>query len=569
MTSFIRTLLDFDQETSGYHKGTLLFIVLAYLFFLLPVLPQATTYHSDERFYTDAAVYMAQHAEYLTPRYADGSLRLNKPIATYWILMAGYAVGGMNYFGARLPFLLIGCLTLWLTFHLSLTLFGRRRGGVLAAAILAGNVQFITLSLRATPDILQTFFLNLSLLGFSLLLFQKERRLRTYLFAYMGAALGVATKGMLGIAPVAFAFIYASFTKERKDHIRRLINLPVMASAALLAAAWFAIMYWQHGHEELARFYQDQVGERLSGPKYLFLFNLKDYLWGFVRYFMPWCLVVLAGCLVCRSALSAFVRAHGRSIAFIAGWTVLLLAVFSGGNISRTRYLIPAYPLLACLCASLFMAVFEESRIQRLWSWICRLFLGVLLLAGSLLAFGGTLLNWRFASAGLLILGTASAVIWLTKGPGRVISPLMVGLLILFSTACTHVLVLPVLQAVPAQTVAGMVLADDQLPLPAPLRAERRFKFAGQLYLISKGRILPSHFPKGPLPGDLDQQPLVLLSQKSVETMSLEGYAVAPCGMVARSEKAKAGDLWKAWRAGGARAFFEILYEPCYLARRR
>jgi 4-amino-4-deoxy-L-arabinose transferase-like glycosyltransferase len=112
--------------------------------------------------------------------------------------------------------------------------------------------------------------------------------MRTYLSAYMGAALAVATKGLLGIAPVAFAFIFASFSKERKERIRSLVNPPVMVSAAFLAASWFAIMYWQHGHEELARFYQDQVGERLSGPKYLFLLNLKDYLWGFVRYFMPW-----------------------------------------------------------------------------------------------------------------------------------------------------------------------------------------------------------------------------------------------------------------------------------------
>ena len=554
-----------DSQASP--KYTLPLMVLAFFLFLLPVLPQVGTYHSDERFYTDAAVYMSLHHDYLTPHYADGSLRLNKPIATYWLLMAGYALWGMTLLGARLPFLLSGCLILWLTYRISLALFARRRDGLFAAAILAGNVQFIALSLRATPDILQTLFLNLSLFGFIRLLFHEDNRQRNYLIAYLGAALAVATKGMLGIAPVVFAFVFACFLEGRRAHLRRLFNGPAMLSAVILGSAWFVAMLMQHGHQELARFYQDQVGDRLSGPKYLFLLNLKDYLWGFVRYFAPWCLVVLAGLWLCRKSLSAFVREHRRAVGFIAGWTAILLVIFSAGNISRTRYLIPAYPLLAVLCASLFTAVFQAGGIQRMWRWICRIFLGLMLVLGAALTVGGAALHWQLSMAGFLLLAAAVPCAWFMLRRHTALPPLAFAMLVLFTTASTHSLVLPVFRFVPTRQTAETVLADSGRHFPVTLWAERRLKFAGQLYLISKGRIVPIHFHAGPLPPDLDQHPLVLLTQNAMDKVSLADYTTTPCGPVTRP--ASFDELWRAWRTGRRRAVFDTLQEPCYLARRK
>lgn len=555
--------LGFSPDHQEWQQGSLIVIMLAFIIFLLPVLNQISTYHSDERFYTDSALYMLQHQDYLTPHYADGSLRLNKPIATYWLLMASYAVCGINFFGARLPFLLIGCLTLWLTYKLALALFGQRRDALLAAAILASNIQFITLSLRATPDILQTLFLNLSLYGFVELLLHQDRRLNSYLFAYSGAALAVATKGLLGIAPVAFAFVFALFLKGRRDHLKGLVHVPVMLSAAVVAVAWFAVMHLQHGDQELERFFQDQVGDRLIGPKYLFLINLKDYLWGYLRYFMPWSLVALAGCWCCRQKLSAFVKKNLLSIAFIIGWTGLLLLIFCGGNINRTRYLIPTYPLMAILCASVFMSVFPNSGLQRLWRWICGILLGLLLVIGTILTAGGVLLDWCLLLSGIVILGAACLAMWRKA----FFSPLTVSLLMLLSTACTYFLILPVFRSVPSIQVADTVLADTQSAKPVVLKVERCLTFARQLYVISNGRIIPSEFPKGPLPPDLGQHPLALLSQKTVQSIAPINYSLKACGSVSRS--ARADELWRAWRSGGRQAFFQTLREPVYLARRK
>jgi 4-amino-4-deoxy-L-arabinose transferase-like glycosyltransferase len=52
-------------------------ILLAILFFLfnVPALPSLSQWRTDERFYTDAAVGMAQSGDYLTPVHPDGALR--------------------------------------------------------------------------------------------------------------------------------------------------------------------------------------------------------------------------------------------------------------------------------------------------------------------------------------------------------------------------------------------------------------------------------------------------------------------------------------------------------------
>ena len=74
-----------------------------------------------------------------------------KPILTYWLIIAGYTVFGVNFFAARLPFLLVGGMSIWLTYRMALQLFNQHRVALLAAVILASNTQFFMLCLRAHP----------------------------------------------------------------------------------------------------------------------------------------------------------------------------------------------------------------------------------------------------------------------------------------------------------------------------------------------------------------------------------------------------------------------------------
>src|SRR5207249_2971447 len=91
---------------------------------------------------------------------------------------------------------------------LSLALFHRADDAFLALLIAASNLQLLTLSIRSTPDILVILFILLSFLGFAQIIFRGNLSFFSFLLAYGGAGLAVQTKGLLGIFPVAFAFVY-------------------------------------------------------------------------------------------------------------------------------------------------------------------------------------------------------------------------------------------------------------------------------------------------------------------------------------------------------------------------
>ena len=70
---------------------------------------------------------MRQTGDYMVPRHPDGSPRFEKPILTYWLVAASYALLGVSPLSSRLPFLVAGCGVLWLTYRLAELLFERRR----------------------------------------------------------------------------------------------------------------------------------------------------------------------------------------------------------------------------------------------------------------------------------------------------------------------------------------------------------------------------------------------------------------------------------------------------------
>ena len=198
-------------------------VSLAFLFFILhlPILPSLTRSHGDETFYTDAAVGMIKSGDYLAPTYEDGTLRFRKPILAYWAVVAGYKAFGFNFFGSRFPFLVAGTATIWLSFELCLLLARRADQALVATAIIASNLTVQHTSIRSTPDMLLCALVLTSLLGFAGLVFE-GLRIKWYLLAYFGAALAVATKGLAGLLPVVYAFLYCGFGRVPGLRLRRL-----------------------------------------------------------------------------------------------------------------------------------------------------------------------------------------------------------------------------------------------------------------------------------------------------------------------------------------------------------
>ncbi len=522
--------------TPAHSRHVAAALILLFFVALAPILPQPSTYHDDERFYTDAAIIMTQDGDYITPYYPDGEIRSKKPVIIYWVLVLSYKLLGINFFSSRFPFLIAGCLTLWITYKTALLLFKREEVALTALAVMLANMTLFTSSLRSTTDILLALFTSVSLYGFMQILFTDDRRARCYWAAYMGAALAVETKGILGILPVCFAFAFCAVHPLRFRLWRRLIHVRIIAVSVLVAISWFILLVLMNGPDALWGFFIDQVGKRFTGSKYYILVNIGNYTWGLVRHFLPWTLLIAIALFIDRRRIGSFFRTYRLETVFLGGWYLLLLVLFLSGNINRTRYLLPAYPGIAILAAGLMLHFEEEEqRFSRAAGWLFRAMLIVGGVAALLLIPLGTMIDLRIVVCGALL--AAISFCFLRFALRKRSIPVLVGmgvyLLLVFAAA--EGLVKPVFSVSPAPAFWNCLKGEARNGVRHVATAWVDDQYAGQLRVLSHAQLdVESNF-EGSLPPDILQRPVLILSEKAKAALDLSGYTVRQCGHIYRN----------------------------------
>ena len=347
-TELFSKIDDWLKRRTGL-DAPLLAIIAIFFFGMLPVASSRVIDSMNfERYYTDAAVSMLQSHDYLTPIQGEGRLRLHKPLPIYWLLIGSYKLFGVSFFSTRICFLLIACTTIWLAAKLALKLTADVRCARVTALILLSNVLFLTVAARATQDILVTFALLISGYGFIRLICLNETRASAYWSAYGGAALGVATKGVLPGLFVIYALLFAAFTSSREKPFRRVLHPGVILASTIIAASPFLLLLWKHGPPVLQSFWADQFGEKtgIRGS----IFRIAEYLFIYVPFLLPWLLCL--GWLFYKAKPETAISAPQRqAFRFVLIWALLLAIVFGLGDRVQDRYLAPALPLLAIVIA--------------------------------------------------------------------------------------------------------------------------------------------------------------------------------------------------------------------------
>jgi 4-amino-4-deoxy-L-arabinose transferase-like glycosyltransferase len=333
------------------------------LIFLLAALPFAATFvipYPDERHYTDGAMAMLRDHDWAAPKTPEGRPRFNKPPLAYWATAAGFAALGVNPLAARLPSLLAGCATLFLTWRLARKLTGSDSSALVAAVILLSHYQFLLASVRALPDIWLCLFILVSAEGFLRLLLEEEPAADAFWLAYGGAALAAMSKGLLGLGIVLFAWTFAFAGKGDFRAVKRLWHWPSMAAAALFVGGWFALILKGYGLSAWRVFFADQVTDNLHGHVWSPLWRAPVFVLIQLLNFLPWSLPALEAWR--RGAGSA---ADGglnpRARRFILAWCGALAAGFALGENLSVRYLLPAAPLGAVLVADLLGRADERT----------------------------------------------------------------------------------------------------------------------------------------------------------------------------------------------------------------
>jgi 4-amino-4-deoxy-L-arabinose transferase-like glycosyltransferase len=177
-------------------------IALIALVILVPRLGDYGFWDPWEPKYAQSVREMWDRGSYVIPYYRDEA-RLAKPILTYWSIMAGSAVFGLNEFGARIGGVLTAIGSLLAVLYAVSRIRGRR-AGLLAALVLCTLPQFYFLARQASPDVYLFTGLGLSLLFLALGMFVPDDRRNLHFFiGYVCFALSVMAKG-----PIVSSSIY-------------------------------------------------------------------------------------------------------------------------------------------------------------------------------------------------------------------------------------------------------------------------------------------------------------------------------------------------------------------------
>ncbi|MFM9962346.1 MAG: ArnT family glycosyltransferase [Planctomycetaceae bacterium] len=356
--------------------------LLPALLFVLCVLPYSLAYlkyHPDERHYTDAALEMLQSGDYLTPRTQTGELRFKKPILTYWLIAGSYHLFGVSPLSSRIPFVLLGAAIIGLTYRLGLKVLHSREAAWLATLIVAVHPTLVIASSQSIPDVVLSISLLMGLLGFCELFMDRRQSATSYWLAYGGLGLGVLAKGIPAVAFAAIALGASLWFGEWSDRQRRWKHSLALTMTAIGTAAWFLLVYWQHGDVMLDEFLHDQVLDRGHRVWWQPLIHLPQVLGMAVVSFLPWtawflfpgrkmkdCLTATPSACARRVGNDEDAHADGagvkqaretRGLLMLWVWSGAYLLLASGVDFINLRYQVVVIPALSILLASRLMAL--------------------------------------------------------------------------------------------------------------------------------------------------------------------------------------------------------------------
>ncbi|NLH74126.1 MAG: phospholipid carrier-dependent glycosyltransferase [Verrucomicrobia bacterium] len=541
-------------------------VILAALFLVLhlPGLPSLSHWRGDERFYTDAAVRMAISGDYLTPTYPDGSLRFKKPILPYWAVLAGFKLFGFNYFACRLAFLLSGALSIWLSYELCMALTRLPRESLVATAIMASNLTLHNTSIRSTPDALLCMFVLLSLLGFTKL-FSGETRPVWYGLAYLGSAFAVTTKGMSGLLPVAYTFLFAGLSKNSANRIRNLLHPLFILLGLLIASAWYVWAFSKYGSAAAADFFGDQVGERFSGSKFYLIENAVVYLGSFIIQLLPWSAIALWAFVVKRHAVIRAMRANSRWLGFSVGWVLFLFLIFTCGNIQRTRYFLPAYPFLGLLYALPLLEGADDHKSAWVPAAAIKLAYAIACIGGIALGILGHQIALGLAIAGIILAACAGVLMLASTRlePAMQITAAAAYVVLLF--AVDLFLITPNFTFSTAPDITQRLLAEAKQQLVLPM-AGMDVGEASQIRVLSAGKIQPYIVADNECDAAIKAHGQIVCTETVLKTWQPTGATVEHCAT--GSTRWKLRDYLALCRAADRHSFFVSKRVPYYLVTR-
>lgn len=336
--------------------------------------------------------------------HVNGIRYLEKAPLLYWSIAASFRIFSEHDWAARLPLALYALALFFVAFALGRRLFASPQAGFYSALCLLTASGVFGFTRILMPDVVLCLWLSLAMYFFWKSLGETKPSLMTALGFAICCALGVLTKGLVGIIfPLVIIVVYLFFTRKLR-HLLRWHPLTGTIAFLIVAAPWhilaalrnpsvgtpgatpahgsvdgFAWFYF--AHEQFARYFSRSTPNFDSVPLLLFWLLLLAFV-------APWCIFSLT--MVARLRWGQVFHREDmderqRAILLLVIWAAVVMVFFSFPA-RQEYYVLPALPPLALL-AGYWLAEDERapSSAGKIIAWA--LFIAGLITAAASLVF--------------------------------------------------------------------------------------------------------------------------------------------------------------------------------------
>ena len=322
----------------------------------------------------EAAREMIENGDWMTPT-LNGEPRFEQPVFTYWLMSGAYRLLGVSEFSARIPSAVsMAALVLLQYWFLTST-----RGafiGLVGSLMLLLNIEMVAIGRMAWTDSVLIFFITASLFGFWVGLHGEGKQRHAFWFFYVGMAVGMLTKGPIGVVvPLLGTVPYLFVTHRWKQFWENGFPILGLLVFALLACPWYGAMLWTHGSSYATSAKADMIGQFftiIDGRGGTIFFYLPTLLLGF----FPWSGFLPAALLDAwkdwRQTPRSIPTVNDRRPApqelelFAALWLIGVFLFFSLCGTRLFHFIGPLYPAAALLAASYWNRCLKEPNTRRL-----------------------------------------------------------------------------------------------------------------------------------------------------------------------------------------------------------
>ncbi len=365
-----------DQRPTTANQWKWLFFGAMIVFVYLFALGSLPLVGPDEPRYAQVAREMFERGDWLTPT-LGGTHWFEKPVLLYWLQIISYKIFGVSEFAARFGPALFGLgtiFTLWILGKLVTAKESTRNFANWLALIAASSIGLIAFSRGASFDIILTFPITASLVGF-FIFDQSEKRsgvtLHVSLFAfYFFIGIALLAKGLVGIL-LPFAVVAFYYLLSRKFPNKAFIFSLVWGTilSLLVASVWYLPMYNAHGWTFIDEFFIQHHFARYTSNKYQHPQPFYFFFWVLPLMTIPWLPFFLASIAkflanrfhIIRYAPETVLGENSSLARFALAWLLVPLVFFSFSGSKLPGYILPALPAAAILTAEYMYGLMQRS----------------------------------------------------------------------------------------------------------------------------------------------------------------------------------------------------------------